>query len=404
MCTLNTNSRMEDCMNKIIASQFFFKILLIITLMLFIVPQLSGDKFLLFIPLIVFPLILLRGKINVPSYILYSGLILFIFCLIGMGISNYSQMFSLINFIVIIFIAVFIENNVDEYTFKEQLIDFFYILFFLYILFNVLLNNINEDGNIIFSSIGDKNYSAILVYLFFLYSNKRDKIIGVLFSFIYLFLFINSRSFILLLIMFYVVGYLKKTFCKLYKKFNLSYFKIMLSFLVIIMLFSVFWVYVVSSDKILDYHSSINDTSNRIRFVSNIYSFIFLFDEPGISILCGYGYEFVSKLGVDVAYSQLPVYLESKVLQPHNSYLNFMGKVGIAPGLLYYYLLGRVFDKFDLEDNCQYIVPFLFNAMFMHSLLNGRWLIFFVLILSIPQKKGRMYSLIEKIQFPAFRI
>ena len=127
MCTLNTNSRMEDCMNKIIASQFFFKILLIITLMLFIVPQLSGDKFLLFIPLIVFPLILLRGKINVPSYILYSGLILFIFCLIGMGISNYSQMFSLINFIVIIFIAVFIENNVDEYTFKEQLIDFFYI-------------------------------------------------------------------------------------------------------------------------------------------------------------------------------------------------------------------------------------------------------------------------------------
>ena len=110
------------------------------------------------------------------------------------------------------------------------------------------------------------------------------------------------------------------------EKHNITYFKIMIFLFAFIMLFSVLWVYVISSNGVLDYHESWNDNSNRIRFVSNLRSFIFLFEDLSKSLFNGYGYEYVSKLGVDVTYSQLPTFLGTTVLQAHTSYLNFMAK------------------------------------------------------------------------------
>ena len=383
-------------------AQLTCEILLALSVLMIFITKISGDSFLLLPISLITLFFLFRKKIRVPNNIKLCAALLYLSCIIGIVVTGYSPNFVVLNFTVLILLSIFAENVSFEKSYKYNKIDFVYLLMLAAIILGTLTGTRNEDSIILFGK-GDKNYTAVFVFLFFLYSNKRDKIFGAVFSIIYAVFFINSRSFILLVLLFYFMMYFRKPITSFMEKHNITYFKLMITLFVFIMVFSVLWVYVVSANGNWGYHESWNDSSNRIRFVSNLRSFLFLFEDLTKSLFNGYGYEYVSKLGVDVTYSQLPTFLGTTVLQAHNSYLNFMVKVGIVPSIVYFYLLGMTINKFFLKDNMFYAVPFLINAMFMHSLLNGTWLILLLSILIIPQKKGRIWKGISDFKMPKIR-
>lgn len=389
-------------MNRLDMAQLTCEILLALSVLMIFITKISGDSFLLLPISLITLFFLFRKKIRVPNNIKLCAALLYLSCIIGIVVTGYSPNFVVLNFTVLILLSIFAENVSFEKSYKYNKIDFVYLLMLAAIILGTLTGTRNEDSIILFGK-GDKNYTAVFVFLFFLYSNKRDKIFGAVFSIIYAVFFINSRSFILLVLLFYFMMYFRKPITSFMEKHNITYFKLMITLFVFIMVFSVLWVYVVSANGNWGYHESWNDSSNRIRFVSNLRSFLFLFEDLTKSLFNGYGYEYVSKLGVDVTYSQLPTFLGTTVLQAHNSYLNFMVKVGIVPSIVYFYLLGMTINKFFLKDNMFYAVPFLINAMFMHSLLNGTWLILLLSILIIPQKKGRIWKGISDFKMPKIR-
>ena len=389
-------------MNRLGMAQLTCEILLALSVLMIFITKISGDSFLLLPISLIALFFFFRKKIRVPNNIKLCAALLYLSCIIGIVVTGYSPNFVILNFTVLILLSIFAENVSFEKSYKYNKIDFVYLLMLTAIILGTLTGTRNEDSIILFGA-GDKNYTAVFVFLFFLYSNKRDKIFGVVFSIIYAIFFINSRSFILLVLLFYIMMYFREPITSFMEKHNITYFKLMIALFVFIMLFSVLWVYVISANGNWGYHESLNDSSNRIRFVSNLRSFLFLFEDLTKSLFNGYGYEYVSKLGVDVTYSQLPTFLGTTVLQAHNSYLNLMVKIGIIPSIVYFYLLGMTFNKFSLKDNMFYVVPFLINGMFMHSLLNGTWLILLLSILIIPQKKGRIWKVISNFKMPKLR-
>lgn len=378
-------------MRRMKLTQLACESLIIIVILMIFLTRISGDLYLV-LPFLVMNFFLLRmGKVKVSRRVFLGGILLYSSSVIGVLLTGYSPNFAIFNFLILIFSIFFIKNLNFSYS-DSNTIDVVYCFMFIVLLLGTFRGEKIADSIILFGT-GDKNYSAIYVFLFFLYCQKKNKIVGICFSIIYAFIYINSRAFWLLIFLHYLTFLFRKNIYKVFSKCSFPFFKIMLILFVSVMIFSAFWVNCVPVDETIEYHQSLNDTSNRIRFVSNIRSFIFLFENMTKSLFNGYGYEYVSELGVDVEYSKLPTFMGTTVLQAHNSYLNLMVKIGIVPFFVYLALLGYILDEINSEDNIYYILPFLVNAMFMHSLLNGVWLILFVMIVSLPQKQGHTWKL-----------
>ena len=81
--------------------------------------------------------------------------------------------------------------------------------------------------------------------------------------------------------------------------------------------------------------------------------------------------------------------IKVRLEQPHNSILNFVLRAGIIPGFLYFNLLAALLEKINRKDNCPYLYPYMLNGMIMHSLFEGVWLIFWLVILLMPKREGR---------------
>lgn len=388
--------------------KYLDELLLLIAILMTSIQALSGDRLLL-IPIILSLLILgFKSTIKLKKIFYLGAITMAVSSLFGLLITGYSQYFCILNFLVLLIFVLMVDNGAcysDATKFTCLKIDVIYIIFLLLILWGAIKGTISEDGSIIFSGMTDKNYTAVFLFLFFLYSNKRDKISGIIISFIIAIFMVNSRSLLLMFALYYILMYFRDYVYKFMDKIKANYFKIVILFFIVIMLFSLLWVFVISVNGYdTQHYASINDGSNRVRFVSNIRSFLFLLEDPSKSVLCGYGYEYVSELGVDVTYSQLPIYLGIKILQAHNSYLNLMIKIGIVPCVIYFVLLGYVLDRIHSKDNLQYTLPYMVNAMFMHSLLNGTWLILFLAVLIVPQKKGRIWKVVSNFKMPRLRL
>ncbi len=381
-------------------SQLLIDTILLLILYMFTVSTISSDIVMLFIAIIVIVFLLKRGGVRLPRYLIVGIMVLVSCYIAGYLLAAHSQNFGIVSSITLISLALIVENLNFHGIYYNSRFDIFYFLMTLFVIYSILTGTRSLDGSVVFVSLGDKNYSAMLVFLFFLYSNKKDKITGVLIAFIYGLFFVNSRSYVMLLCLYYLIMYFQKPLKRIFDKFRFNYFKFMVLLFVFVMIFSVFWVYVISATEIGSHYSSLNDASNRVRFVSNIRSFEFLLEDLKQSLIWGYGYDYVHVLGVDVTYSQLPIYMGTKILQAHNSYLNTLIQMGIIAGISYFYLLGKIFERFDWKENCQYIIPYLINACFMHSLLNGSWLVFFLIILILPQQHGTLHSIYNKIRIP----
>lgn len=327
----------------------------------------------------------INTDIKIPANITYTLPILLVCYILSIFFWTYSQFYTVVSFIILYCMYIWVRNAHIDLVSKKQF-DWFYYLMFIIIVYNIILNKLQGNIEIIFDFIGDKNYTGILVYLLFLYSNKNKRKMGVLLGILYALFLSESRSMLLLISLFYFIRIFKNIFKKINKYIRkIRLFSFFLILFIAVLIFSYYWVFIVSSGGVEAYRTSLNDGSNRIRFVSNINSYMLL-TKPKQTLIWGYGSDILQFLGVDSDnYLEHTKLLGVRIVQPHNSPLNILLRMGIIPGVIYMYILSKMLDQLNTDENMEYIFPYIINSMFMHSLFSLKWLTFWILILLIPE-------------------
>lgn len=330
-------------------------------------------------------------KLIIPKVV--SGtLIIMILCWgISLFGAKYNQIYSVLRFAFLILLFLIIANDRDDLLKDQRIGSWFYYVLLLLVVYNIYRN---YSRDVTFDSIGDRNYTGVLIFSLFLYSNKTKHLCGVTIPLVYALFFTQGRTYRVVIALFYLIILLQRLIGVIKKRFKKSEFRISFRALFLIGLigtaiFSFFWVFHVSAGGVGEYHSGINDTSNRLRFVANINGFDMLQD-PKNTLLWGYGNYLKEHLGIDTQSGAMTTYyLGVRLEQPHNSILNVVLRAGMIPGFLYFNLLAALLEKINRKDNGPYLYPYMLNGMIMHSLFEGVWLIFWLVILLMPRREGK---------------
>lgn len=324
--------------------------------------------------------IVTRKNISVIFVVLICFILSFLF-------SEYSQNFTILNFILLFCLFGVISRDDIEADYPELFGNIFYYSLLFFLLFSFLKAYIFDAEEITFTTLSDANYVGVFVFLFFLLSNKMGKISGVILGIVYAFVFNGSRSYLLLMILFYCFRLFSSRIDSFIKKYNIGFRKIIFALFLASVLLSLIWTFIISANGTTAWHESLNDLSNRMRFVANVYAFLQFGNIK--SWFFGYGFSIMDALGItgsaDVVYYTRN-FLGVKLVQPHNSYINLLLRMGIIPGICYLSVFGDILSRTKANTNIAYYLPYLIDAMFMHSFFNGKWLILYIIIIILPQK------------------
>lgn len=327
-----------------------------------------------------------KHKLKIDTATIKALAIMAICWTLSICFSSYSPYYSIVRFAYLFFLIIFSANGLENTN--SSVAEPFYWVFFVCLLINIIVSLAFQETVLVFSSLEDKNFTAVLIYLFFLLSNKLKHYGGIILTFLYLILLSTSRSMLLMIVLFYffqIVIIIKKKnngkilLCK--KLWKL--FIIMFAFICV---FSFIWVFYISAGTLSGYHESLNDGSNRMRFVANIKA-MELFTKPYLTWFWGFGNKLTEYLGISSTnLAEHTHYLGVRLVQPHNCFFNMFLKIGIFPGIIYFTLLAKLLDRFNTVENIPYLLPYLINTMFMHSLLDGNFLMFWIFILAMPKQ------------------
>lgn len=244
------------------------------------------------------------------------------------------------------------------------------------------------NGKISLNIIGDKNFSGVVMILFFMYCAKNKFYLGEVVS-VFTILILDSRASLITLILFFIVRLFKDTIWSVLQKLRLNkVYKLFALMLIIIISISYIWVSRVTIYGVKEYQQSLNDTSNKMRFVANIYAIDLIKNNKKELMFYGYDNDFKDIFGIyDYEIDSHRKFMGVRLVQPHNSIINVIIRTGIIFSLLYFYILSRIIDKLYTKDNLEYILPYLFSALFLHELLNSRFLMFWIIVLCLPINK-----------------
>ncbi|NFT71539.1 O-antigen ligase domain-containing protein [Clostridium botulinum] len=321
-------------------------------------------------------------KIDILLYSL-SGVI----CIVILIISPYTTVFTISTFVFLIIAHMSISKK--HYISKQYLNRIIYIMCLVSIIIQLILGRYNTiNGKISLSIIGDKNFSGVVIILFFMYCSKNKFFLGEILS-VFFILILDSRASLLTLVLFLVVKLFKHTIYVLLQRFRLNkIYKLFILMFIITVSISYIWVYKVAIDGVKEYQQGLNDTSNKMRFVANIYAIDLLKNNKEKLIFYGYDNDFKDIFGIyDYEIDLHRRFMGVRLVQPHNSILNINIRSGIIFSLLYFYILSTIIDKLYTKDNLEYILPYLFSTLFLHELLNRKFLVFWLILLCLPSNK-----------------
>lgn len=338
-----------------------------------------------------------KGKVSI--FILCIGLLLIvllpiIFILSDNGINN-----TLIVFVTLIISYLnFYDYNYNSVKQIDKIDRVINIIITLRLIFNFIMSLMNSNSlinGLVLSSSIDKNYTGVIIFLFFNWSLKRKNWCGVIICLMYS-LIIQSRLLVIAIILMTILNLLFRIIEK--SKFNIprkflnrlldlktfGIFNLTIIFTLIITIFSYVMVKFVNIDSISDYQESLNDKSNAIRVRANIYAIEDIKENPSL-ILIGYDNNIRNVLGVT---DNSTFYLGLRLVQPHNYLLNFFLRYGIILSLIYNIVLCNILSKVWNRENLPFILTYLFMNMFMHSLLSTKYLVLFLYVLFIMHKNS----------------
>lgn len=246
-------------------------------------------------------------------------------------------------------------------------------------------------------SAGGENYTGVTLYLLFACSAARKEWLGILLVLSSV-LVVESRGFLLMIAIFGVVHIFKAAIWKIMMILRMNrVYKIFLLMFIVIVLFSYMWIEFVAVDVTIDNENGINDVSNKMRFISNVYAVEMILENKEL-LLLGYDNELTSKLGIEGSDYYYHQFVDGvRLVQTHNGILNMIVKNGALFSIIYLLLLGKILDNYLCKDNLQYILPYLANCLIMHSLLGGSYLLFWIFSLELASQRTESNATILQV-------
>jgi len=240
------------------------------------------------------------------------------------------------------------------------------------------------------------NWSAAYLLLFFFYSdilnNRHGKLLVIVLS-----LFTLSRLLIFSIILYYLVRYFKKYFKPWLQKQNVTRFAIA-SYL-FITFFSLWYATNVRSKIVYDTSinriASINDDSNKLRFIANTLVIGSIYAAPlDTRVLFGYG-----------PVNNFIKATEGSLIMPHNELFDAIVQFGIITVIFFSLFTLPIFNKVTSYDNIEYFIPILFYTLILwvrFLLVPSFEMLFILFMLNIISEKRRLSETNPILNAPRF--
>lgn len=240
------------------------------------------------------------------------------------------------------------------------------------------------------------NWSAAYLLLFFFCSdilnNKYGKLLIIVLS-----LFTLSRLLIFSIILYYLIRYFKKYFKSWLQKQNVFRFAIV-SY-IFITFFSLWYATNVRSklvyDKSISRIASINDDSNKLRFIANTLVIGTIYSAPlDTKVLLGYG-----------PVSNFIKATEGSLIMPHNELFDAIVQFGIITVIFFSLFTLPIFNKVTSYNNIEYFIPILFYTLILwvrFLLVPSFEMLFILFMLNIINEKSRLSETNPILNEPRF--
>ena len=240
------------------------------------------------------------------------------------------------------------------------------------------------------------NWSAAYLLLFFFCSdilnNKYGKLLVIILS-----LFTLSRLLIFSIILYYLIRHFKKYFKSWLQKQNIVRFAIV-SY-IFITFFSLWYAANVKSklvyDKSINRIASINDDSNKLRFIANTLVIGTIYSAPlDTKVLFGFGpvQNFIKAT-------------EGSLIMPHNELFDAIVQFGIITVIFFSLITLPAFNKVTSYDNIEYFIPILFYTLILwvrFLLVPSFEMLFILFMLNIINEKRRLSETNPILNEPRF--
>ncbi len=310
--------------------------------------------------------------------------------LLGVYIKGPSEFYSAIRYAFLLALFIIVENGYLKIDYGKTNW-FYYAFLFLFVLSIIISFHYQNEfsGNFNFGLNRDKNYSSIIVFLFFMYSNRQGKRLGVIMAFLYAIFLNDSRSYLGLLVLFYVVYIFRAPIYDFLCKFKIN--KIVIIFIICFLAMvglTLLWISHVSLSNVGNYHSGFIDLANMERFVSD-YRALEMIQSDKLIRIWGYGSDYYKAIGLDT----YTVYNGVHLQPVHNSLFSPLVRMGVMMGTVYLLIASRLVNNFFTKDNLPYILPYIVNAMFVHSMFETVWLTFWLIIIATKQKEFSSFNI-----------
>lgn len=269
-----------------------------------------------------------------------------------------------------------------------------------------VVTNLGVTRAMYVSGAYDKNYFAIILFLYFCWCWSTHRKLGVAISVASSF-FLGSRNYLIMLALFAILTIANEVHSRMsvrkravpnkWQK-TLSPGMVFAAFTIVfvgVALFSLWWSASMVGANTLSYAEGLNDSSNAIRFNSNVFALNHISDNPQLFVY-GYGDDIIDALGIIQASSldgtetalDGAFFNGYRIVQPHNIIFNMLLKEGALYTVGYFGCLSFVFSKYFKLSNAACWIPFLFGCMFMHSLMSTYYLVFLLLVLARMKTSG----------------
>ncbi len=309
--------------------------------------------------------------------------IFLIFLILIINLINilHSETTSSLGFVFVINLIILSLLTEQELKIKRNTV----IIFYYFSLFSLMLQLIiftSYDGRHVLS-MGDPNYSAALMFLFLFFSYKFKFYFGVFFAILSSLLFM-SRMYFLILILLPITIYFRMYIFILFNRLKINSF-ITLSILSTIIILVISFYFVQAYEQVLVHSSEVSlsrklsldnlsDSSNFMRFSTNLYSISYLISNTDVLIF-----------GLRDAFENT---LKNAIgVIPHNGFLSFSLQYGLVILILYLYIISNLLKNYLTPENLPFLFSFLIIISFLgQGQLSGLYLLLFILLIRIKNE------------------
>ncbi len=251
-----------------------------------------------------------------------------------------------------------------------------------------------DDLSPLLYGAADKNRTALFVFLYFCFSLKKKKLLGIGLSLLYPAVY-AGRQYLMMMAVVVVLLVLAKILGVPADKRSIRispiwFFSFFAVVMVLMVAFSRYWIREVIPTGLVEYKTGLNDHSNALRTVSIDFIATHVADNPHF-LFYGYDARIFEVLGINIGDTRAgsTFYVDGiyRLVQPHQEVLNMLVKEGAAFTIVYFIALAVLLSRFarSFEDLAM-VGGYMLGSVFLHEMFITQSLLMLAFVLAQPSE------------------